>query len=110
MILYNVTVNMEAGIHTDWLTWMQSHYLPELMKTGIFTACKLCRLIDSPNEGITYSIQYFCDSMQGYQRYQEEYSEQFRDMHLEKFGNKYVSFDTLMEIVEEYTVSNFSLN
>ncbi|HEY9561984.1 MAG TPA: DUF4286 family protein [Anseongella sp.] len=110
MILYNVTINMESAIHDEWLNWTKTSYLPELMKTGIFSSCKLCRLVDSPNEGITYSIQYFCDSMQNYQRFQKEQSERFRDMHAEKFNKSSVSFETLMEVIEEYTVSNFSLN
>lgn len=102
MILYNITVNVETGIQPEWQNWMQNHYLPELMKTGAFSACKLCRLIDSPNEGVTYSIQHLCGSLQDYKAYQKEYGEKFRQMHTAQFPDKFVSFESLMEVVEEY--------
>lgn len=110
MILYNITVNMEAAIHQEWLDWMRDHYLPTLMKTGVFNSCKLCRLLDSPNEGITYSIQYICDTIQGYRHFQEEHGEEFRTMQTNRFPDKFISFESVMEIIEEYSVSNFSLN
>lgn len=110
MILYNVTVNLETSIHPEWLDWVQNHYLPKLMKTGAFSACKLCRLLDSPNDGFTYSIQCLCDSMPALKRYQEEHREQFNSMHANRFPDQFVSFESTMEIIEEYSVSNFSLN
>lgn len=110
MIIYNITVNLESNVHSSWLEWIQEIFLPDLMKTGIFNACKLCRLIDSPNEGYTYSIQCLCDSMPALKRYQEEHRAYFNRMHAEKFPKKFVSFESTMEIVEEYSVSNFSLN
>lgn len=110
MILYNVTINIEEDAHPEWLEWMRSEYLPAVMKTGMFSGCKLCRILDSPNEGITYSVQYFCDSMSSYTRYQKEHNPRLQEMHLEKFRNKFVSFQSLMEITEEFSVSNFSLN
>lgn len=102
MILFNITVNLETSIHAEWLDWMRKDYLPALMETGNFKACKLCRLIDPPNEGVTYSIQCFCDTLENYKAYKEAHGDRFYRIQAARFPEKQVSFESLMEIIEEY--------
>ena len=45
MIIYNVTVSIDASIHEDWLEWMKKVHIPEVMQTGYFLENKLCKLI-----------------------------------------------------------------
>lgn len=101
MILYNVTINIDDDIHQEWVEWMQSRHIPDVMSTGLFIKNKMCRLIDPPQEGITYSVQYFCKGMEEYIRYQEEFAEKLQMEHSERYKNKFVAFRTLMEVVEE---------
>ena len=41
MIIYNVTVNVEAEIHNDWISWMKEVHIPDVMNTGYFLENKM---------------------------------------------------------------------
>lgn len=103
MILYNVTVIIEESVENEWLHWMKQEHIPEVMATGIFTSHRMCKVIDSPNEGATFSIQYFCDSLEDINRYQQHHAPALQQKHQDKFDQKFVAFRSLMEIVEDST-------
>ena len=99
MIIYNVTVKVDASTAKDWVQWMKHEHIPELMKTGLFVDYKLCRLLEQDEtDGITYAAQYYCDNMEHYQTYINEYAQKMRDKGIEKFGGKFVAFRTVMKV------------
>ena len=100
MILYNVTIIIEDSIHEEWLTWMQNIHIAQVMETGCFASNRMLKVLDSPNEGITYCIQYIADSMEKYNEYKENYSSALQADFPAEFANKFVSFRTLMEFID----------
>lgn len=101
MILYNVTINIDSTVHDEWLEWMKSTHIPEVLATGLFTDNKIFRIItDEDEEGITYSIQYFLNNMDDYEKYQNEFSGKLQEEHSGKFRDKFVAFRTIMEKVD----------
>ena len=63
MLLYNVTVKVEAEIEAEWLAWMQQTHIPEVLATGMFVKNQFLRLISQQeDEGQTYAVQYYCES------------------------------------------------
>lgn len=102
MLLYNITFNLETAIHSEWLNRMKREQMPALLETGAFTSCRLCKLLDSPNEGFTYSLQCLCTSMDRYLLYKEKHADRLSEQLLQQFGNRLVLFDSLMEIAEEF--------
>jgi hypothetical protein len=102
MILYNVTVKIEKEIQSDWLLWMQNEHIPDVMATGFFTANKMMRMLDPPDEdGFTYAIQYFCENMETLRRYWQESASALQAAHTERFKGKFVAFRTVMEVLKE---------
>ena len=101
MILYNVTVVVEDSIHDQWLEWMQNVHVPEVMETGIFSSFKICKILTPPEEGTSYSIQYFCKTMSHFERYDREFAPALRKSVSDKYGDKQLSFRTLMHIVDQ---------
>lgn len=100
MILYNVTIKINHDVEQEWLQWMKEEHMPELMGTGLFAEAKLFRLLEvDESDGITYAAQYFCKSMEEYDRYISGYSADMRAKGLERFGDKFVAFRTIMELV-----------
>ena len=87
MILYNVTVNIESDVHDEWLDWMMKTHIPNVLKTGIFSSNKICRIINREHDeqGSTYSIQYICNSMEDYERYQLEFAPALQQETIEKY-------------------------
>lgn len=100
MILYNITVIIDEGIHDDWLQWIEAYYIPEIMASGMFVSSRLLKVIDSPNEGVTYCIQFISDSLENYNVFKERFSGLLDAEHDRKFEGRSVNFSTLMEFIE----------
>src|SRR4051794_36065955 len=100
MIIYNVTLKLDERIHEPWLRWMKTEHIPDVMNTGCFTKATILRLLDiDDSEGPTYAIQYFAESKEQYDNYEEKYSAEMRQRLSVRFGNSLVAFRSLMEVV-----------
>lgn len=99
MLLYNVTSIIEDAAADRWLQWMQESHVPAIMATGKFVSHRLLKVIDSPNEGVTYCAQYVVESMDEYLDYQENYAPAFQAEITANFENQMVAFRTLMEYI-----------
>ena len=71
MIIYNITVSVEESIKTDWLNWMKTVHIPDVLNTGHFSENKICRVLNVDDEGATYSVQYTFDKMEDIEAYQK---------------------------------------
>jgi hypothetical protein len=101
MYLYNVTVNVEDDVHDEWVNWMKTKHIPDVMATGCFVANRMLKLLSEiENNGTTYSLQYYFNRMEEYVRYQDRFAKALQAEHKEKFKDKFVAFRTLLEIVE----------
>jgi hypothetical protein len=100
MILYNITVIIDEAIHDEWLQWVDSRYIPGIMDSGMFVSSRLLKVIDSPNEGVTYCMQFIADSVDQYNAYKEKFADPLISEHDRKFEGSLVSFTTLMEFKE----------
>lgn len=100
MFIYNVTSKVNWAIHEAWLKWMQQVHFPEMVNTGCFIHTQLVRLLDTDEkEGPTYAAQYFAESRADYNHYIELYAAIMRQKTFDKFGDKIISFRSLMQIV-----------
>lgn len=99
MLLYNVTIKIDADVHEEWLEWMRKEHIPRVIKTGKFTSHRVCRLLHEEEDGHTYAIQYFSKDLETFQRYQKEDALRLQKEHADRFPNKYVAFRTLMEVL-----------
>ncbi len=101
MILYNVTVNVEQAIEREWLGWMKSEHILDIINTGMIRNAKIFRLlhVDQSPGTVTYAVQYFADTMHHFQTYQQQHSNEMDAIHDAKFGNRAISFCTLMQEV-----------
>ena len=100
MLLYNLTIIVEDGAADQWLRWMQSIHIPKVMDTGCFLSNRLLKILDSPNEGVSYCSQYVVESMEQYQRYQSNFAQVLQAELNEEFANRFVAFRTLMEYID----------
>jgi hypothetical protein len=101
MIIYNVTVNVEDEIHTDWIAWIKKKHIPEVMNTGFFVDYKICKVLSTQEDetGHTYAIQYTCKSMNNLEAYQKKHASVLQKKHLDRYKGKFVAFSTLLEVV-----------
>ena len=99
MIIYNVTVNIDNDIHDEWLQWMKSKHVPDLMATGFFVEHKICKVLVEEEQGTTYSFQYTCKTMDDLKEYQRIHSPRLQKEVIDKYGSKMVAFRTLLEVI-----------
>jgi Domain of unknown function (DUF4286) len=101
MIIYNVTTKVAATIAQNWLQWLQQEHIPEITATGCFTHATVLRLLETDDsEGPTYAVQYFAESMEKYNGYIEVFAAQMRQKSFDKWGDQFISFRSLMHIVQ----------
>ncbi len=103
MIIYNVTVNIDYDVHDEWLHWMKTVHIPEVMNTGMFLEAKIARILAEEEGGKSYAIQYLCESMQTYERYRDEFAPALQEAHTVRFAGKFVAFRTLLKVENHFT-------
>ena len=101
MIVYNDTVILEDTVEQEWLTWMKEVHIPAVMATGCFNSYRLLTIIDSPNDGITYCVQFNADTIEQFQEYYRNHLFKFQELHQQQFNERFVLFNTLMQTVED---------
>ena len=102
MIVYNVTVSVEESVQSEWLNWMKTEHIPEVMACGIFIKAQINRIILQTDSDNTFAIAYTCSSMKQLHQYQIKFAPELQKKHNDKFGKKAVAFRTLMEIIKEF--------
>lgn len=100
MIIFNDTVIVDEAIHESWLNWMTEVHIPAVMATGYFNSYQVLNVIDSPNEGVTYCIQYQTDSLESFNQFYSKHLHRLQDIHNKRFENQFVLFNTLMKTVD----------
>ena len=103
MLVYNVSARVEDEVAAEWLDWMKSVHIPEVMETGLFKDHALRLLLNDPlrndQGGSCYIIQYYAESLNDYQKYEQEYAPELQKKHKEKYGDKVLAFRTIMQDV-----------
>lgn len=100
MIAFNITIKVDPGVEAEWLAWQKNEHIPGMMATGIFTDHKLYKLLgQDETEGTTWVNQYFIASFDHYKKYVAEFETEFTKKSREKFKDRIVEFQTVMEIV-----------
>jgi hypothetical protein len=100
MLLYNVTVKIDGDIEAEWLHWMKSHHIPDVMNTGQFSSARISKLQDQPiDDDPTYVVQYECESQEKLNRYLTGFANELREDFNRRYKDKFVLFRTVMEVV-----------
>ncbi len=99
MYIYNVTINIEKDVHDEWLNWMKTEHIPQMLALGKFTNALMSKIMVDEESGITYSVQYTTDSKETLQKYYTEDAASLREEGIKRFGNKFVAFRTELDVI-----------
>jgi hypothetical protein len=98
MLLYNVTIGIDAQAEKEWLVYMKNMYIPAVMNTGMFVSSRMYKVLDDSGEGtISYSVQYFAENINNVQQYLEQFAPAIIEDHRKRYSNRHVAFMTLLE-------------
>ena len=100
MIVYNISIQIDPSIEKEWVPWQKKEYIPEVMGSGQFIDFKFYRLLEQDEtESIFYVMQFFAASEAHYKKFIREYAGNLRQKTFDRWGDKFIAFRTLMEVV-----------
>ena len=99
MIVYNVTINVDADVAEEWLRWMKEVHIPDVMATGLFLDNRIMRILAEEEGGLSYAIQYTCADMATYERYKEQHAPRLQAETQKPYSGRFAAFRTLLEVV-----------
>ncbi|MFM8455135.1 MAG: DUF4286 family protein, partial [Ignavibacteria bacterium] len=79
---YEVTMDVDSSIAEEWVEYMRSEHIPEVMQTGVFISCQFLRIIEPAKEGLEcFRITYEAKSLSAIQDYRAELSPELQRKH-----------------------------
>ncbi|MEX1191074.1 MAG: DUF4286 family protein [Brumimicrobium sp.] len=102
MVVYNVTVSIDVNVSDEWLSWMRETHIPDVMSTGHFKECRICRVQGEEEGGKTYAIIYLAFSEEALNTYQEKHAPRLQAEHSKRFEGKFAAFRTLLSVIDEF--------
>ncbi|MDI9858910.1 MULTISPECIES: DUF4286 family protein [Flectobacillus] len=98
MYLQNVTFNIDTQAEVEFLSWMKTQHIPEIMATGLPTNFKILKLLtEVHNGGSTYSFQYAFETKQHYDIYEAIHFDGLIAKVDARYKGKYVFFASLLQ-------------
>ncbi len=99
MIIYNVTCHVDNEIVEEWIEWMRTVHLPEVMNTGKFLSYEFLKVQkhDLSDEGESFAIMYRSQSIEDYNNYVENYAPALKQKTMKKYGDRVMAFRTILE-------------
>ena len=101
MIVYNVTVKIDWPYAAEYVHWMKTEHIPEMIATGCFEDARMMRLLEvDDEEGPTFVCQFEAATLAKYEAYINDHSAVLRGKSLEAWGEKLIAFRTVMEKID----------
>ncbi|MBI3238624.1 MAG: DUF4286 family protein [Flavobacteriia bacterium] len=101
-VLYNVTVSIDPTCETEWLEWMRSAHIPEVMNTGCFLESRLSKVHGEEEGGVTYAVTYVAYSQEHLDRYGREFAPALQADHSGRFNGRFAAFRTTLSVIEHF--------
>jgi hypothetical protein len=103
MIIYNVTIKIAAEAAEEWLQWMSSKHIPDVMATGSFSSYQINKVIShqEQDDDPTFAIQYTCADMATLHQYHVKHAPALQEEHTQRYKDQFVAFRTLLEVIEQ---------
>lgn len=96
MYLFNITLLVEEEIHNEIKTWILEEFFPEIKRNNIFQSQALLKVMNSPNEGVTYSLQFLADNESQIAVFQKEFFISLQEKAQGEYAGKLHFFDSIL--------------
>jgi hypothetical protein len=101
-VLYNVTVSIDPSCEQEWVDWMRSTHIPQVMATGCFLESRFSRVNGEEEGGATYAITYVAYSQEDLDRYSREFAPALQADHAQRFNGRFGAFRTTLSVIEHF--------
>lgn len=90
MFVYRVDITIDAGIKTEWEQWMKNIHIPDVLNCDVFTKHQFF-IGFVENDKISYTILYYCTSMDTLNRYLNSIAPALQREHSDKFEGHFTA-------------------
>lgn len=88
MLTYQVKIKVDKAIEGQWLQWMKSSHVPDVIGTGLIRSFQILK---STTESQLYHFHYHFNSLEDYRHYEKHYAPKLKAHPQEKFPNQFES-------------------
>lgn len=85
MLTYQVKITIEATVEAEWLAWMKTVHVPDVIATGLI---KSYQILKPEDQAHTYLFHYHFDQRRDYEQYQEQYGPMLKAGPARKFPDQ----------------------
>jgi hypothetical protein len=99
MIYYIVNVRIDESIELDWVEWMQTQHIPDVMATELFESAELLRDAD---DKLLFKVKYACSSRERLDNYLANHTERLRKDHNDRYEGKFAASREILEEIARF--------
>lgn len=88
MLTYQVKIEVKESIEQEWLNWMKTEHVPEVIATGLV---KSFNILKSTSADQVYLFQYHFGSEEDLNAYQTNFAPSLKEHPLKKFPNQFTA-------------------
>lgn len=89
MIIYQVRIHVQADIEEEFMAWMKSTHVPDVIATGFPNSYSILKPLEGAEH--EYLFEYQFDLEESYQRYIEEAAPRLREDVIGRYGGKFTA-------------------
>jgi hypothetical protein len=102
MIIYSVSITIDAAVEHEWLEWMKRVHVPDVLRTGCFSECRIHRALDAAEGEPMYVLQYRCASLDEYHRYRDNFAPALQKDHTERYAGRFRGSRQVLEELDTF--------
>ena len=100
VIVYSVKIEIDSEIESEWLHWMRSAHVPDVVATGCFSSPEMRRVLDPLAEhGVSYVIEYRVVNLASYEAYQRDHAPRLQAEHSARFAGRFRASRSIQEVL-----------
>lgn len=97
MILFNITLLSDQDIHEELKSWILTDFFPKNSLDDVLSSQALLKVINSPNEGVTYAMQFIAESEDAITKFRQQHLPSLHAKVQQNWTNKVFFFESVME-------------
>jgi hypothetical protein len=100
-VLYSVTVHVDPAVAEEWLTWMRTVHVPEVVRVGGFLGCAITREV-APAPGsnrVTFVLDYQVPSLETLNDYRTRHATDLQQAHADRYSGHFEASRSVRTVV-----------
>ena len=88
MLTYQVKIKVDLSIEEEWLEWMKTKHVPDVIGTGLIRSFQILK---PESEEQLYLFHYHFETQEDYETYKSDFAPVLKGHPKEKFPNQFTA-------------------